>query len=109
MRAHPRVELDPPATEAVRVDQRMHVAVELRLRQRLDDDVAFPGAVAFALPMLDRASATDAKMWTKRCDPRLACTFNREQAAAVGMTGHRSHLDGLAAECVRHVDGLAVH
>ena len=43
MGAHPGMKRDPPPAEAMGVDQRMHVAGNLRLRQRLDDELAFPG------------------------------------------------------------------
>ena len=58
--------------------------------------------------MLNRAAAADAKMRTKRRDPLRACALDREQAAAVGMTGYGSNLDRLAAERVRHVYGLSL-
>ena len=98
---------DPPPTEAMGIDQRIHFTVELCLRQRLDDDIAFPCAVALGLPMLDRASAADSEMRAKWRDPLRACTLDLQQAPAVGMAGHGRNLDGLAAKRVRHIHGLS--
>jgi hypothetical protein len=47
-------------------------------------------------------------MRAKRHDPLGACTLDRQQAAAVGMTGHGGNLDRLAAERVRHIYGRSV-
>ena len=106
--AHPGVQGNPPTPEAMAIDQRVHFAGELRLCQRLDDNIALPCAITLGLPMLNRAAAADAKMRTKRRDPLWACALDREQAAAVGMTGYGSNLDRLAAERVRHVYGLSL-
>jgi hypothetical protein len=47
-------------------------------------------------------------MRAKRSDPRLAGVLDREQASAIGMmTRYRRDLDRLAAERVRHIDGLS--
>ena len=109
MRADPGVQRDPPAAEAMGIDQRIHFAVELRLRQRLDDEIAFPRAVAFGLPVLDRAAPADTEMRAERRDPLRAGALDREQAPAVGMmTRHRRDLDGLAAKRVGHIDVLSV-
>ncbi len=90
------------------IDQRVYFAAKLRLGQRLDDNIAFPCAIALGLPMLNRATAADAKMRAKRRDPLRAGALDREQAAAVGMTGYGGNLDRLAAERVRHVYGRSV-
>jgi hypothetical protein len=109
MRAHARMERDAAPAEAVRIDQRRHFAIELRLLERLDDQIALPGAVLLHLPMLNCAAAADAKMRTERRDPRGACDLDRKQAPAVGMmTGNGRHLDRLAGKRVRHIDGLAI-
>ena len=47
-------------------------------------------------------------MRAKRRDPRLACALDRNQTAAVGMTGYGGNLDRLAAERVRHVYGRSI-
>ena len=107
MGADPRVQRDPPAARAMAIDQRIHFAVKLRLRQRLDHDIALPGAVAFGFPVLDRASAADAKMRTEWRDPFRACALDLEQAPAIGMPGFGRHLDGLAAKRVRHIHRLS--
>jgi hypothetical protein len=106
--AHPRVQGNAPASEAMGVHQGIYFAGELRLRQRLDDDVAFPGAVTLNFPVLDRAAAADSKVRAKWRDPLRACTLDREQAPAVGMIGYGRNLDRLAAECVPDVYGLPV-
>jgi hypothetical protein len=67
------------------IDQRIHVAGELCLRQRLDDDIAFPGAIAFGFPMLDRASPASSKMRTKWRDPLRAGALDLQQVPPVGM------------------------
>ena len=85
MGADPGVEGDPPAAQAMGIDQRIYVAGELCLRQRLDDDIAFPGAIAFGFPMLDRASPASSKMRTKWRDPLRAGTLDLQQAPPVGM------------------------
>ena len=90
------------------IDQRRHFASELRLRQCLDHDIAFPGAVAFGLPVLDRASPADCKMLAKWRDPLRACTLDLQQAPAVGMIRHGVNLDGLARERIWHVYRLSV-
>jgi len=91
------------------VDQRMHLAVDLGLRQRLDNEVALPGAVALAFPMLDGAAAAGSKMRAERRDALRACPLDLQQAPAVGMvTGSGRHLDRLAAERVGYIEGLAI-
>ena len=109
MRAHPGVQGNPPPAEAVGVDQRMHFAVKLRLRQHFDDEIALPRAVGFGLPVLDRAATADTEMLAKWPDPFRACALDPEQAPAIGMmTRHRCDLDGLAAKRVGYIDVLAV-
>ena len=68
------------------------------LRQRLDDEIALPGAIALGVPVLDRAAAADAEMRTERRDPFRAGALDLEQAPAVGMMARdRRDLDRLAA------------
>ena len=86
------------------IDQRIHFAIDSEPRQRLDHDVAFPGAVVFAFPMLDRAPPADAEMRTERRDPLRARGLDLQQAPAVGVTRHRRHFDGLAGQRIRHID-----
>ena len=107
MGAKPRMHGDAAAAGAVRIDQRRHLAVEPGLPQRLDDDVALPGAITVDLPMLDRAAAADAEMRAERLDPFRARRRDRKQSPAVRMMPrYIIDLDGLAAERVGHVDGL---
>jgi hypothetical protein len=47
-------------------------------------------------------------MRAKRRDPLRACALDREQAAAIGMTGYGGNLDRLAAERIRNVYGRSV-
>ena len=47
-------------------------------------------------------------MRAKRRHPLWAGAFDPEQSPAVGMAGHGRNLDGLAAEGVRHIDGLPI-
>ena len=108
MRAEPRVQGDAAAAKAVGVDQRCHLAVEPCLLQRLDDDVALPGAIGVLAPVLDRAAAANAKMRAERRDARFACGLDREQAPAVRMAVHLGYFDRLAGECVGHLNCLAI-
>lgn len=90
------------------VDQGMDVAGDFALRQRLDDEISFPSAVAFALPMLDGAAAADAKVLADRRDTLRACALHLQQVPAVGMMTRRwCDLDGLAAERVWHINRVA--
>ena len=84
MRAHPRVQRDAAAAGAMGVDERRHLAFDAGLGQRLDHEVALPGAIARGVPVLDRAAAADAEMRAERRDPFRACAFDLEQAPAVG-------------------------
>ena len=109
MGTHPGVKRNPPPAEPMGVDQRVHVAKNLRLRQRLDDEIAFPRTVVPRLPMLDRAAAANPKMLAERRDPFRAGALDREQAPAVGvMARYRANLDGLATQRIRHIDVPAV-
>ena len=109
VRADPGVQRDPPPAEAMGIDQRMHFAGKLGLRQHIDDEIAFPGTVAFGFPVLDRAAPADAKMLANRRDPFRACTLDRDQAPAVGMmTRNGRDLDRLAAQRVRHIHVLSI-
>src|SRR5262249_39245609 len=51
MRAKARMQSDAAAASAMRVDQRRHVATELRLSKRLDHEIVLPGSVRLRLPM----------------------------------------------------------
>ena len=105
--AEPRVEGDAATAGAVGIDQRRDLALNSGLRQRRHHDVALPGAIAFGFPVLDRATAADAEMRTKRRDPLRAFAFDPDQSPAVGMVaGDRCDLDGFAAQCVRHIDAF---
>jgi hypothetical protein len=107
--AHARVQGDAAATGAVGIDQRIDLTVEFCLRKGLDDERTFPCAVAFVVPMLDRAAAADAKMRAEWRNPLRARTLDRDQSPAIGMMArHRTYLDRLAAERVRHIDRLSV-
>ncbi len=48
--AHPGVQRDAAAADAMGIDQRVDVAIDLRPRQRLDHDVAFPGCGRVRFP-----------------------------------------------------------
>ena len=49
---------DASAAGAMGIDQRIYGAINFRLRQRVDDDLALPRLIRRRLPMLDRAAAT---------------------------------------------------
>lgn len=104
------MEGNPPTTQAMGIDQRTHFAGKLRLRQCFDDNIAFPRAVAFGLPVLYCAAPADSKMLAKWRDPFGACVNDLQQAPAIGMmTRHRGNLDRLAAKRVRHIHRLSVN
>ena len=89
------------------VDDLADPAFDAGLGQRLDDEVALPGAIVRDVSVLDRAAAADAEMRTKRSDPFRACAFDLKQAPAVGMmAGDRRDLDRFARQRVRHVNLL---
>ena len=107
MGAHPGVQRDAAAAGAMGVDDLADPAFDAGLGQRLDDEVALPGAIVRGVPVLDRAAAADAEMRTKRRDPFRACAFDLKQAPAVGMmAGDRRDLDRFARQRVRHVNLL---
>jgi len=102
--AQARVKRHAPPPASVGVDEGMHLAGDLRLRQRLDDEVALPCAVAFALPMLDRAATADSKVLADRRDALRTGAIDLQKAPAIGMLARDGcDLDGLAAQRVRHV------
>ncbi len=108
MRAHPRVQGDAAAADAMGIDQRIHLAGQIGPRQRLHHQIALPGAVALALPMLDRAAAANTKMRAERRDPLRARDLDLPQAPAVGMTTrNRLNFDRLARKRIGHIDGAA--
>ena len=57
--------------------------------------------------MLDRASPADGEMRAERLDPVRTRHRDPQQAAAVGVTRHRRHLDRLAGKRIGHVDRLS--
>src|SRR5258706_1230894 len=101
--ADPGMQRNPPAPEALGIDERVSFPAKFRLGRPLDDNIAFPCAIVLGLPMLNRATAANAKMRAKRRDPLRAGALDREQAAAVGMTGYGGNLHPLAAEPGPHV------
>ena len=98
---------DAPAAGAVGIDEAVDLAFDAGMRKRIDNDLAFPGAIGFRLPVLNGAAAAIAEIPAERRDPLRACTFDARQMPAVGMIGHRFDLDGLAAERIGHEHGLA--
>jgi hypothetical protein len=60
-------------------------------------------------PMLDRAAAAASKMRTKWRDPLWAGALDRDEPAALGMIArHGRHFHGFAAQCVGHINSLAI-
>ena len=104
VRAEPRMQGHAAAASAMRIDQLRDVAIELRLPQRLDDEVAFPDAIAILLPVLDRAAAAHREVRAERRDALTTCGLDRQKMPAVGMARDALNLDGLAAERIGHVD-----
>ena len=85
-RAAPRMQHGAPAALAMRVDQVVDRRVEPGLRERVDDEIALPGAVALAAPVLQRAAAADAEMRADRRDP-LRARASRPAAGGGGRDG----------------------
>ncbi len=91
------------------IDEFADLAVDAGLRQRIDHDLALPGAIGIGLPVLDGAAAATTEMRTERCDALGAWLFDAEQLPALGMTVSGRHLDGFTAERVGHVDAGTIH
>jgi hypothetical protein len=99
---------DAPAAGAVGVEQRFNLTFDAGMRQGIDHDLAFPGAIGLWFPVLNGAAAATAEILTKRRDPFRAGALDVRQLPAVGVIGHRFDLDGLAAERIGHEQGLAI-
>jgi hypothetical protein len=105
MRAFPRVQRHAAAALAMGIDQGEDFAVDLRLRERCRDEIAFPGTIALALPMLDGAAAADGKMLAEGLDPFRAWLFDPDQLSPVGMmTRDGRNFDRLSTKRVGHKD-----
>ena len=101
MRTLARMQSHAAAAFAMGIDQRKNLAVDFRLRERRNDEVAFPGAVMFGLPVLNRAAAADAEMLAKRFDTLRAGLFDPHQLPPVRMmTGRGGDFDRLATKRV---------
>ena len=75
------------------------------LRQRRDDEIAFPGAIGRLRPMLDGAAAADAEMRTERRDALgRAASSTRSRCRRSGWPGTRFGLDRLARQRVGNKD-----
>ena len=70
--------------------------------KRVDDEAAFPVAIAVRRPMLDRAAAADAEMRAERLDALGARGLDPQQMAAIRMAGDALDLDGLAGQRIGH-------
>ena len=99
---------DAPAAGAVGVEERLNLTFDAGMRQGIDHDLAFPGAIGLRFPMLNGAAAATAEILAKRRDPLRAGALDAGQMPAVGLIGHRFDLDGLAAERIGHEQGLAI-
>ena len=106
--AAPRMNGDAAAAGAMGIDEFADLAVDAALRQRIDHDLALPGAIGIGLPVLDGAAAAMAEILAERRDALGTWLFDAEQLPALGMTGSRRHLDGFTAERVGHVDAATI-
>jgi hypothetical protein len=106
--ATPRMHGDAAAAGAMGIDEIIDRACDAGVRQCIDHDLAFTGAIGIHLPVLDGAAAANPKIAAERRDPLWAGLLDAHQMPAVGMIGHRFGLDGLAAERVGHEHGRAV-
>ena len=93
---------------AVRIDNLVHGAIEARLAQRVDHQLALPGPVSLRSPVLDRAAAATAEMRTERSDPVRALTRDTDQAAAIGTSGVWFDGHFFARERIGNKDGLPI-
>ncbi len=104
MRAPPRMQDDAASAFAMRIDEIVHRRRDPRLRERGDDEVAFPRAVAVPFPVLHGAAAAHAEMRTDRDDALAARGLHPQQAPAVGMAAPILDLDRLARQRIGDVD-----
>ncbi len=102
------VDGDAPPAGAVRIDEKVDLAFDAGMCQRIDHDLAFPGAIGLRLPMLDGAAAASAKVSAERRNPLRAGAIDAQQAPAIRVAGHRRDFDGFAIQRVRHEYALAV-
>ena len=98
------VEYGAPATIAVRIEEVGDRRIEARLPQRFHDQAAFPRSIMRLLPMLQRAAAAHAEMWTERLDAGWARGFDAQKLAPVGMTRDILDFDRFARQGPRHKD-----
>lgn len=108
VRAHPGVQGNPPPAMAMGVDQWMHLTSQLCLCERLDDEIAFPTAIVFRFPVLDRTAPADSKMRAKWCDPLRACTLDRKQTSAIRVVWNACNFDYLSAKRIWYIYVLSV-
>jgi hypothetical protein len=89
------------------VDEVIDRALDIGMSQDIDDDLSFPRAIGFWLPMLNGAAATRAEIRTKRFDPLGTGTIDAHKLPAIGVARQYTGFDGLAAERVRYKYSLA--
>jgi hypothetical protein len=95
---------DAAASRAMGVDEVLDLRHDAGLAQRIDHEIALPGAIARGLPMLERAAAAHAEMWTDRRDALGAFGLDPQQVAAIGMPGPRLGLHDLPGQRIGHID-----
>jgi hypothetical protein len=103
-RPAPRVEYGPATAFAVRVNEVGNRPVDASLAQRLDNEVALPGAVSGGIQVLYGAAAAYAEMRADRCDAFRARLFDTKEPAPVGMTRDPFDLDRLARQRAGNVN-----
>jgi hypothetical protein len=104
VRAAARVKYRAPATLTMGINRIVNRGIESSLLQGRAHERALPGAVLIPIPVLQGATATHAEMRTDRRDAFGARAFDAQQLTAIRMTGPSFNLNGLARQCVGHVD-----
>ncbi len=90
------------------IDEIVHLAVDARLRQRIDYDLTLPGAIGVRSPVLNGAAAAASEMRTERRDAFRVRCLHAKKPRTIRMASDRLGVDDFAAERVRHEHRLFV-
>ncbi len=107
MAAAPGMENGAAAALAMGVDEVGDRRVEAGLPQRLDNEIALPGAIVLGVSSAARRSRRKRRNAGRsaRCARALGCV-DAQQMPPVGMARHGLDLDGFAGQRAGHVDRL---
>ena len=104
VRAAPGMKYGAAAAVAMGIDQLGDRRVEPGLAQRLDDEIALPGAIAGGVPVLHGAAAAHAEMRANRRDALRARRVDVQKPPPVGMAGDVLDLDRFAGQRAGNID-----